>query len=92
MDNSKEAMHRRFFDQLEEQLDLDDSQNGWQIDFGLHSELFESWPIARTGQFEIELESVVGDIEGARSPVQFVFNIEDVLSEIIFGRGIGLAL
>ena len=67
-------------------------QHGRQILLLGHSEFLESRPITLTNQFEVELKSVVSNVERTGLPLQIVFDVEDVPSEIDFGSGVWVAL
>jgi hypothetical protein len=90
IDGCKEAVHGRFFDELQERMDFARGDDGGQFQFGFDACELENGPIFWASDPEEEFQGLLGDVDSAGSPLLGIDDVEQVFSELIFGSEFGV--
>jgi hypothetical protein len=91
VDDSKEAEHGGLLEESQECVHFPDRDDNRDFEFAFGSNELEGVPFLWASEGKELLKSLLSDVNGACGPVAIILNEEKVVSEIVFGRGIGIA-
>jgi hypothetical protein len=92
VDSGEEAQHGGLLDQLENCVDFTDRDDDRDLELSAGSYELERGPFSRAGESKELLEGLLSDVDGTSRPVSIVLDEEEIVSQVVFGGGIGLAL
>lgn len=89
IDGGEETEHGRLFDQLQERVNFARRDDGGQFQLGFDACELEHGPVLRAGDPEEEFQGLLCDVDGAGGPLLGINDVQEVLSELIFGSKFG---
>ena len=91
VDDGEKAQHGWLFNELKKGVDFADSNHYRQFEFAANSQEFESGPRLWASNSEEFFQTLLSDVDRACFPMQIVFDIQQVASQIVFGGGVWLS-
>ena len=83
-------MHGRFFDQFQKGVHFAYREDDGDFLIDFDASHLERFPVARNGESEELLEGLLGHVDGTGTPLFGIDDVEQVASEVVFGRGGGI--
>jgi hypothetical protein len=77
---------------FEKSVHFTDGDDDGDLELSAGSYKLESVPFSRAGERKELLEGLLSDVDGTSRPVSIVLDEEEIVSQVVFGSGIGLAL
>jgi hypothetical protein len=77
---------------FEKSVHFTDGDDDGDLELSAGSYELERGPFSRAGESKELLEGLLSDVDGARRPVSIVLDEEEIVSQVVFGSGIGIAL
>ena len=87
VDDGEEAVHGRFFDQFQKGVHFAYREDDGDFLIDFDASQLEGFPIAWNGESEELLEGLLGHVHRTRAPLFGIDDMEQVTSEVVFGRG-----
>jgi hypothetical protein len=77
---------------FEKSVHFTDGDDDGDLELSAGSYELERGPFSRAGESKELLEGLLSDVDGTSRPVSIVLDEEEIVSQVVFGGGIGLAL
>lgn len=73
-------------------MDFTDRDDDGNLELSAGSYELERGPFSRASESKELLEGLLSDVDGTSRPMSIVLDEEEIVSQVVFGGGIGLAL